>query len=278
MKQMKQSIILLLIVQIFIVSTALPMVQPAAQTGLADQLTEAAFAGNIPETERLLKLVNVNAINKSGSTPLYTLAMMHTDSNKAPEIVALLIRSGADVNFKHPENGYPVLNMFTLTREYPQLIVPILAAGANPNVLTPKGETALHIAAQRNKKYLIIPLLIGGANPYVVTPSDKMAVDLATDETVKAMLGNFMLSPDEEKRLLHIALTLQKAGMVKDVRRIINTAEFNALVDEKLAKLSPLIPSTRFVPMGTYDDNSIRVALRDALKNSIMNKLLGIYK
>lgn len=81
-----------------------------------------------------------------GFTPLHSAVA--TDAGEAtPEIVRLLLESGADPNAKSHEGGTPLHSAaFTGDLEIAEML---LAYGADPNATDPKGRTPLDIARDR---------------------------------------------------------------------------------------------------------------------------------
>lgn len=118
-------------------------------------LHSAIRAGDMARVNQLLRTgVSVNILDELGGTPLLTACW----SGHA-EIVSLLISRGADVNARHREAGSSALEYAVLTVR-PDIVAPLLRAGADVSVKYEGGQTALHLAAERVSP-AVIDLLLG---------------------------------------------------------------------------------------------------------------------
>lgn len=111
-------------------------------------------------------LINLNAVNASGATPLH-LAVSHRDEAIAAKIADFLIRHGAELNA--PQKG---------------------------------GQTALHHAVARGSAKLVGVLIDAGADPFLKDAHGRAPVDLARalelDEVRNVILDKLkaVFSPD----------------------------------------------------------------------------------
>lgn len=101
---------------------------------------------------------NVNARNKSGTTPLLRATDLHR-----LDLIKLLIDSGADVDAKDNSGTMP-LHIATLfsTQEIIELLID---GGADVNAKDNEGRTPLLIATERNNLDIIDILIKNGADP-----------------------------------------------------------------------------------------------------------------
>lgn len=118
------------------------------ESGTLKQVQEAAASG-----------ANVNERSQHGGTPL-----MSAIKNPDVEVIALLVRSGADVNAQTVK-GQTALMIAAMEVSNAAVITALIKAGADPNLQNHYGWTALKWAAQENTNPDVITALIrGGAN------------------------------------------------------------------------------------------------------------------
>ncbi|XP_008301964.1 ankyrin repeat domain-containing protein 61 isoform X1 [Stegastes partitus] len=111
---------------------------------------------------------NVNAVDSSGMTPLHMAAgILHKD------IVASLIRQGADINMGVQQSGNTPLHLAVIalaTKSTKTLedgiscIIELLESGAEPNAVNKAGTTPLQDACSMGNEELVDLLLRYGAN------------------------------------------------------------------------------------------------------------------
>lgn len=146
---------------------------------------------NKPQIAALLieKGADVNVKGKTCGTALSNCVMGIKDPEKAAEIAALLIENGADVNMPVLSNQTP-LHLAAMQRHMPIARV-LLKNDADPNGKDDGGRTPLHYCAPRGWVDMTTLLLENGADATVKDTDGKTALDYAKDndykETVKVL-------------------------------------------------------------------------------------------
>ena len=116
------------------------------------------------------KGADVNA-NSGGRTPLIVAAT----SNKHPEVIAILVTAGADLEAVDSTYGGTAL-MWAAGNENPGVIAAVLKAGANPNTRDKNDATALIWAAINSQNPEVIAVLLNaGADAKVKDKQGKTA-------------------------------------------------------------------------------------------------------
>src|SRR5690348_6759492 len=106
-----------------------------------EQIFQSIRANDLPRLASLITAADVNQADARGNTPLhYAAAFGSVDAVKQ------LIKAHAEVNAKNAMNATPLI----LGASQPEKIKLLLAAGADPNVTTNAGRTALIIASGRS--------------------------------------------------------------------------------------------------------------------------------
>jgi beta-lactamase regulating signal transducer with metallopeptidase domain len=119
----------------------------------------AVVKGNTVEAETLIQSgADVDAKSRTGKTALMYAAILGH-----PDIVGILLKSGADVNAISWDTGDTALT-FAAWLGYTQIANYLLDAGADVNVVDPGGETALTIAAWNGHTETVELLLDAGAD------------------------------------------------------------------------------------------------------------------
>lgn len=136
------------------------------------------------------KKPNIHARNKDRKTPIL---MPYIDTS--PKVLKMLLENGANLH-DVDNNGNTVLhalfendtfyydmgrNVDPLSTSKLESIKFLIENGANPNVRNLKGETPLHIAAQRGDKGAYNLLLENGADPAIADNNCKTAMDYAIE-------------------------------------------------------------------------------------------------
>ena len=120
---------------------------------------------------------DVNALDRSGLTPLQVAAASNTNSSA----IQLLLDAGADINARG-KNGLTPLHDAAGMNTNTEIIQPLLNAGASINAQDKWGQTPLHLAAWHNKNpEIIIELLKFGANAKLKDIGGKTALDHANN-------------------------------------------------------------------------------------------------
>lgn len=127
--------------------------------GLGSSETDLTFFADFVN-----QLDNIN--DTVGNTTLLGLAFTHSASL---EIIKLLVDSGCAVNYK---NNYEENYLYQIIQEYDikentgiAYLEFLIQEGADPNAGNITGQTALHLAIDKNKKQYIECLLQNGADP-----------------------------------------------------------------------------------------------------------------
>lgn len=136
----------------------------------------SAIVGKVATADLLLASgANPNARDRDGRTPLHWAAR-----NNHPEVVSLLLDHGAVAN-SFDNNGISVL---CFAAEAEGVCVPVfsslISSGASIKHQNSVGDTALHIALQRENRQTAKSLIKCGANMTITNNSGKRAVDCTT--------------------------------------------------------------------------------------------------
>jgi uncharacterized protein len=138
--------------------------------GNTTPLMMAAYEGNIPEIEKLIKGgADVNARNDVSNSALHFATGATPIQNQiyrgSPEAMDCLIEHGADVNAPNKTGITPLMD--AVYNNNLESLKILLARGANPNIQSKYTATALSEAIIRRYRDIAIELLRNGANPNV---------------------------------------------------------------------------------------------------------------
>jgi hypothetical protein len=94
------------------------------------------------------------------------------------DAIKILVKAGAELEERSGVNGWTPL-MHAVHKDQRGSVRTLLALGANPNAVSPSGETALMMAAGYGQNEIINELLLGGADAAQKTASGSTALDAA---------------------------------------------------------------------------------------------------
>ncbi len=133
------------------------------------------------------------AIARYRQEPDYLLTTILNSAliNDHPDEARILIAAGADLNMPHGKNHFdkeraPIIIASQYGRT--EIVRELLAHGADPNIRTKDGDTALHRAAHMGRLEICQMLLNAGADPQALDKRDKRPIDLVHHFNRK---GNF---------------------------------------------------------------------------------------
>lgn len=139
-----------------------------------ENLVLVVNSGDVDAVSLFLKAGFDPSVADSKGTPLLSLAVRA----QYPAIVNLLIEAGADINRQSEDRGYSPL-MDAAQKGDIEMARTLLGRGANPNLKSKDGQTALIICAGRSDERLS-ELLVGyGADPKVVDSLGMSALSYA---------------------------------------------------------------------------------------------------
>lgn len=128
-----------------------------------DSLSYAVSEGEVQVVELFMKAgFHPDSRDRHG-VPLLCLAARN--SHKA--VCELLLESGAAIDLQSEDRGYSALMDAALAGSE-ELVELFLSRGAEPNLLSKDGQTALIVAVGRNDVEMTKRLLAGGADPDIV--------------------------------------------------------------------------------------------------------------
>lgn len=127
-----------------------------------------------------LKKISVTVKNRDFNTPLHFFCH-HYSSPNIQEPFELMIKKGAKLDEKN-SNGETPLHKAVFNSTVRLLIVDqLLKSGANINIQTRRGYTALHYGVRLRRRDLVSVLLKNGADPRIKEESGRTALDFATE-------------------------------------------------------------------------------------------------
>jgi ankyrin repeat protein/predicted alpha/beta superfamily hydrolase len=185
------------------------------------QQTQTIFTlirdGNIEEIKDLVKQ-NPGVVDStnSGYTPLI-FAVYYRNL----DIVDLLLKNNADVNYQNPATKIDALIMSLRHRDL-SLIKKLVKNGANINARNDKQETVLHITVSNNSNEISEYLINSGVDLNLVDKNEKTALVTAIEsnniEIADLILKTGAKFPEdihEINKLLHIALSNGQSNISK---------------------------------------------------------------
>jgi|GEM_PF-609235 ankyrin repeat protein/serine/threonine protein kinase len=165
-----------------------------------------------------LLMLNINARDKSGDTPLHIAVQ-----DNRPEIVYFLIVNGAKVNVKNSEGQTPL--HIAVQDNRPEIVSFLIDNGAKVNVENNYGLTPLDIAVFKNIQNINqLPPLEPGAEIKIQDNHRKTSRDIALEmnlrDTVALLISKHpdVNSEDKDGRtLLHIAVIFKLKDVAKQL-------------------------------------------------------------
>ena len=173
-----------------------PLHDAAGSSGWGDAQATLQTAGALVDGG-----VPVNARAYDGSTPLHAAV-----EDGIPEMIAFLLKKGADVNARDDAGKTPLCLAFERQGDdQAAKIKALLDGGVNPNLADDKGVAPLHLAAERGKdSTATVKLLLGkGAKTDVRNHDGETPLHLAKDVAAATALldaGADMNAKDEKGR------------------------------------------------------------------------------
>ncbi len=145
-------------------------------------LMSAAVMGNAETVSLLLKhKADPNAMDSNGNTALWNAVQ-----KQSPATVRALLAGGANPDYQ-TVNGYPELVLAVANNAANQeVLAALIEAKANVNATDPEGKTALHWAAEKNRKDLVELLVKAGADVNLRTKGGTTPLDYAKSSDTSA--------------------------------------------------------------------------------------------
>jgi ankyrin repeat protein len=137
---------------------------------------DALYSGDLKVIERYINKENINWVDENGDS-LLSMAVSGEGSNM--NIIRLLIKQGAEVNFRLRDGGTLLHFAAHLLRK--DLAAVLLRAGCNPNATDDAGQAARAkvLFAFNPKADMIALLLEHGADPTMKQAGSESALELA---------------------------------------------------------------------------------------------------
>ncbi|UIZ22221.1 hypothetical protein KXD40_004912 [Peronospora effusa] len=176
----------------------------------------AAVVGKVNAAKLLLeKGANPNAKDRDGRTPLHWAARNNHD-----EVVSLLLAHNAQPGAIDDE-GIPVVCFAAEAEGVDSSVFSnLVAAGANLRTQVSGGNTALHIALQRENRQTAVSLIKCGSSMMITNDFGKRAVDCTTSTELQ-----FLLKKEAGTRKIMISYTHTHAQIASRVREHLESQE-----------------------------------------------------
>ncbi|CAH0480077.1 unnamed protein product [Peronospora belbahrii] len=174
----------------------------------------AAVVGKVNAAKLLLKVgADPNAKDRDGRTPLHWAARNNHD-----EVVSLLLAYNAQPDATDDE-GIPVVCFAAEAEGVDSSIFSnLVAAGANLRTQVSGGNTALHIALQKENRQTAVSLIKCGSSMMITNNHGKRAVDCTTSTELQ-----FLLKKEAGARKIMISYTHTHAQLASKVREYLES-------------------------------------------------------
>ncbi|CAB4004030.1 oxysterol-binding -related 1-like isoform X2, partial [Paramuricea clavata] len=129
--------------------------------------------------------------------------------------------SELNVNYKGKTKssfGWTALHM-AVHHEHHEIMEALITAGADVNMKSDGGDTALHKAAMIGKEDFVTTLLENGANPLIVNSEEKTASHLAKNDAVKTLLQE--AEREEQDKIQRRFFTAAREGNTKLLKSLL---------------------------------------------------------
>lgn len=167
-----------------------------------------AFEENSKNYLKMLQLTLANGKNINQQSYVNSMMILACILG-CVKTVEMLIKAGADINFKSPITGDTPLITAVRSRNN-EVVQCITKAGANPNLKNKLRQTALHVAAEFDQVNIVKSLICAGANIFSKNYSGKTSVDVAIDNS---SLESMQILA--EKHHVEVLCSLINAGLDK---------------------------------------------------------------
>lgn len=169
----------------------------AKDSGGSTALMLAVKSGNTNVVKLLSRWADVNAKGIYGTTALMC-AVMQT-SEKAPEIIEILLQAGASINTKN-DDGTTALMYAAKYNKNPKITEILLQAGASINAEDNEGRTALVLSVKYNNNPEVVKILLNyGAK---INASVKSYAKKSKNPQIQKIADYFDLLSDYETALI----------------------------------------------------------------------------
>lgn len=154
-------------------------------------LTALILASNVKDNEKILeKLIDNGADINASAFGLTALTQSLTQTNDSN--ILLLLKKGADpnINLSFGNNKTSPL-IYAVENGNHQVVLSLIAAGADIDYQDNYGQTALMWACMKNKKQIVELLLAAQADVYITDKKGNTALDLTNNEKILNILKKY---------------------------------------------------------------------------------------